>query len=163
MISACFYKKEKKMKKRKIVVLCVAFTMSYLIGCTPSSNSPEHIATSEQWHQSLDITEAEAENSEIQTYEPQSQSYSISISEIKGGWTVYPNPGNEEQLVLDNEDMSFSILMQSFPKQSDAYQDFASFESFYRDTTSASMGEGKVENIAIENDYCKWNYKMYCS
>ncbi len=93
-----------------------------------------------------------AETTELQEYAPASGSYAISIPEIEGGWTVYPDTGNEEQLVLDNEDMSFSILMQSFPKVSDAYQDFASFETFYRKATSSSMGEGAVENIVINNE-----------
>lgn len=95
--------------------------------------------------------DTDAETRELQEYAPASGSYTISIYEIDGGWTVYPDTGNEEQLVLDNEDMSFSILMQSFPKVSDAYQDFASFEEFYRQATASSMGEGTVENIDINN------------
>ncbi len=142
------------MKKTILVALIIATFM--MVGC---GNIAEMLSDNEGNADSIGYEElketvsdqASAETRELQEYAPASGSYTISICEIDGGWTVYPDTGNEEQLVLDNEDMSFSILMQSFPKESDAYQDFASFETFYRNATASSMGEGSVDNIDINN------------
>ena len=142
------------MKKTILVALIMATFM--MVGCgnmaemLPNNDDNTTVVNSEDGQAPVS-EDSVAETRELQEYSPASGSYAISIYEIDGGWTVYPDTGNEEQLVLDNEDMSFSILMQSFPKVSDAYQDFASFETFYRNATSSSMGEGTVENIDISN------------
>lgn len=142
------------MKKTILVALIMATFM--MVGCgnmaeiLPNDDDNTTVVNSEDGQASVS-EDSVAETRELQEYSPASGSYAISIYEIDGGWTVYPDTGNDEQLVLDNEDMSFSILMQSFPKVSDAYQDFASFETFYRNATSSSMGEGTVENIDISN------------
>ena len=142
------------MKKTILVALIMATFM--MVGCgnmaeiLPNDDDNTTVVNSEDGQAPVS-EDSVAETRELQEYSPASGSYAISIYEIDGGWTVYPDTGNDEQLVLDNEDMSFSILMQSFPKVSDAYQDFASFEEFYRNATSSSMGEGTVENIDISN------------
>lgn len=142
------------MKKTILVALIMATFM--MVGCgnmaemLPNNDDNTTVVNSEDGQAPVS-EDSVAETRELQEYSPASGSYAISIYEIDGGWTVYPDTGNEEQLVLDNEDMSFSILMQSFPKESEAYQDFASFETFYRNATSSSMGEGTVENIDISN------------
>ncbi|MBO5081712.1 MAG: hypothetical protein J6C06_03810 [Lachnospiraceae bacterium] len=142
------------MKKTILVALIMATFM--MVGCgnmaeiLPNDDDNTTVVNSEDGQAPVS-EDSVAETRELQEYSPASGSYAISIYEIDGGWTVYPDTGNDEQLVLDNEDMSFSILMQSFPKVSDAYQDFASFETFYRNATSSSMGEGTVENIDISN------------
>lgn len=142
------------MKKTILVALIMATFM--MVGCgnmaeiLPNNDDNTTVVNSEDGQAPVS-EDSVVETRELQEYSPASGSYAISIYEIDGGWTVYPDTGNEEQLVLDNEDMSFSILMQSFPKVSDAYQDFASFETFYRNATSSSMGEGTVENIDISN------------
>lgn len=142
------------MKKTILVALIMATFM--MVGCgnmaemLPNNDDNTTVVNSEDGQTPVS-EDSVAETRELQEYSPASGSYAISIYEIDGGWTVYPEAGNDEQLVLDNEDMSFSILMQSFPKVSDAYQDFASFEEFYRNATSSSMGEGTVENIDISN------------
>lgn len=141
---------------KKIIVATLVLATFMMVGC---GNVAEMLSDNEGNADSIGYEElrervsdqASAETRELQEYAPASGSYTISICEIDGGWTVYPDAGNEEQLVLDNEDMSFSILMQSFPKESDAYQDFVSFEEFYRQATASSMGEGTVENIDINN------------
>lgn len=141
---------------KKIIVATLVLATFMMVGC---GNVAELLSDNEGNADSIGYEElkesvsdqASAETRELQEYAPASGSYAISIGEIDGGWTVYPDTGNEEQLVLDNEDMSFSILMQSFPKESEAYQDFASFETFFNGATSSSMGEGTVENIDINN------------
>lgn len=141
---------------KKIIVAILVVATFVMVGCgnvaeiLPNNGGNVDLVNDEDIQESVS-EDTVAETRELQEYAPASGSYSISIGEIEGGWTVYPNAGNEEQLVLDNEDMSFSILMQSFPKVSDAYQDFASFEEFYRKATASSMGEGTVENINISN------------
>ena len=141
---------------KKIIVAILIMAAFLMVGCgnvaeiLPNDDDNTTVVNSEDGQAPVS-EDSVAETRELQEYAPASGSYAISIYEIDGGWTVYPDTGNEEQLVLDNEDMSFSILMQSFPKVSDAYQDFASFETFYRNATSSSMGEGTVENIDISN------------
>lgn len=141
---------------KKIIVAALIMATFMMVGCgnvaeiLPNDGDNTDVVN-DMNAQELVSEDTVAETRELQEYAPASGSYTISISEIDGGWTVYPDTGNEEQLVLDNEDMSFSILMQSFPKVSDAYQDFASFEDFYRTATASSMGEGTVENIDINN------------
>lgn len=141
--------------KKIIVTILIAATFM-MVGCGNvaellPNNGDNTTAVNNEDDQAPVSEDAVAETRELQEHMPASGSYTISIPEIEGGWTVYPDTGNDEQLVLDNEDMSFSILMQSFPKVSDAYQDFTSFEEFYRNATSSSMGEGTVENIDISN------------
>ncbi len=141
---------------KKIIVAALTLVTLVMVGCgslaemLPGNEESANIANNEDF-QATASGQASADTRELQEYAPASGSYTISICEIEGGWTVYPDTGNEEQLVLDNEDMSFSILMQSFPKESGAYQDFASFETFYRNATASSMGEGTVENVDINN------------
>lgn len=141
---------------KKIIVAILIMATFLMVGCgnmaeiLPNDDDNTTVVNSEDGQAPVS-EDSVAETRELQEYAPSSGSYTISIHEIDGGWTVYPDTGNEEQLVLDNEDMSFSILMQSFPKVSDAYQDFATFEEFYRTATSSSMGEGTVENITIDN------------
>lgn len=140
---------------KKIIVATLVLATFMVVGCGNVAEILQNDGNTEVVNetniQELVSEDSVAETRELQEYSPASGSYAISIGEIDGGWTVYPDTGNEEQLVLDNEDMSFSILMQSFPKESEAYQDFASFETFYRNATSSSMGEGTVENIDINN------------
>lgn len=140
---------------KKIIVATLIVATFMVVGCGNVAEILQNDGNTEVVNetniQELVSEDSVAETRELQEYSPASGSYAISIGEIDGGWTVYPDTGNEEQLVLDNEDMSFSILMQSFPKESEAYQDFASFETFYRNATSSSMGEGTVENIDINN------------
>ncbi|MBQ3037331.1 MAG: hypothetical protein IJD31_10450 [Lachnospiraceae bacterium] len=141
---------------KKIIVATLVLATFMMVGCgnvaeiLPSNGGNTEVVNAVNVQEPAS-EDTDAETRELQEYAPASGSYTISICEIDGGWTVYPETGNEEQLVLDNEDMSFSILMQSFPKVSDAYQDFASFEEFYRQATASSMGEGTVENIDINN------------
>lgn len=141
---------------KKIIVATLVLATFMMVGCgnmaeiLPNDDDNVDLVNDEDIQEPVS-EDTVAQTRELQEYAPASGSYAISIGEIDGGWTVYPDTGNEEQLVLDNEDMSFSILMQSFPKVSDAYQDFASFETFYRNATSSSMGEGTVENIDISN------------
>ena len=142
---------------KKIIVTTLVVATFMMVGCgNVAEMLPDNVGNVdsidyEELKETV-LSQASADTRELKEYAPASGSYAISIREIEGGWTVYPESGNEEQLVLDNEDMSFSILMQSFPKASDAYRDFASFEAFYRNATSASMGEGTVENIDINNE-----------
>ncbi len=154
---------------KKIIVATLIVATFMVVGCgnvaeiLPNNDGNTTVVNNEDGQAPVS-EDTVAETRELQEYAPASGSYAISIYEIDGGWTVYPDTGNDEQLVLDNEDMSFSILMQSFPKVSDAYQDFASFEIFYRNATSSSMGEGTVENIDINNvaiiDYSSMLYTV---
>ena len=141
---------------KKIIVATLVLATFMMVGCGNVAEILQNDGGNTEVVNDMNVKEpasedTDAETRELQEYAPSSGSYTISIHEIDGGWTVYPDTGNEEQLVLDNEDMSFSILMQSFPKESDAYQDFVSFEEFYRQATASSMGEGTVENIDINN------------
>lgn len=141
---------------KKIIVATLAVATFMMAGCGNVAEMLPNNGGNTDVVNDMDVQASASEDTvadaiELKEYAPASGSYAISIREIEGGWTVYPETGNEEQLVLDNEDMSFSILMQSFPKASDAYRDFASFEEFYRSATSASMGEGTVEDIDINN------------
>lgn len=141
---------------KKIIVATLVLATFMMVGCGNMAEILPNNDDNTTVVNDMDVQEPASEDTvadtiELKEYAPASGSYAISIREIEGGWTVYPESGNEEQLVLDNEDMSFSILMQSFPKESDAYQDFASFETFYRNATASSMGEGTVENIDISN------------
>lgn len=142
---------------KKILVAALALVTLVMVGCgslaeiLPDNQTNADSIDYEELRETV-LEQAGIDTRELQEYAPASGSYTISILEIEGGWTVYPDTGNDEQLVLDNEDMSFSILMQSFPKESGAYQDFASFETFYRNATASSMGEGTVEDVDINNE-----------
>lgn len=142
---------------KKILVVTLTLVTFMMIGCgsvaemLPDNQANADSIDYEELKETV-LEQAGIDTRELQEYTPASGNYAISIREIEGGWKVYPDTGNEEQLVLDNKDMSFSILMQSFPKESEAYQDFESFETFYRNATASSMGEGKEESIAIDNE-----------
>lgn len=145
---------------KKIFVITLAMTILFTVGCSdiPEALTGESESVNTSVAQDLIAGNSEEETSEAEDgvelleFMPQLENYVVSIPEIDGGWTVYPEPGNEEQLVLDNSDVTFSIMVQGFPKESQAYSDFASFEEFYTAGVASSMGAGVAQEVNFTND-----------
>lgn len=90
-------------------------------------------------------TAAAAEPLEFQSG---SGSFSVRIPDVEGGWTQ-SDGGNDEHLVLDNADRSFSILVQGLPKDSEQFQSLDGLIEFYRDQALSSFGEPTAETVAV--------------
>ena len=77
---------------------------------------------------------------------------SFSIT-VPGEWTV-GDDGRAEYIVLDNSDMTFSILVQRFQKTDPSFGDFQSFVDYYKESVLQSMieaaGEPQQESLSIE-------------
>ena len=131
---------------KKVILVTLTVAAFFMMGCgsafSASDDKPESVVPG-------DAVEADIE---LQEFMPELESYVVSIPEIEGGWNIYPEVGNGDHLILDNSDMTFTVMMQKFPKESHAYSDFASFQKFYMDGVTASMGEGVPQELEFEND-----------
>lgn len=145
---------------KKIFVIMLAVATLFVVGCgniaTSLTEGDESVNTSVSQDLTVDnpaekISEEE-DAVKLQEFMPELESYVVSIPEIEGGWNIYPEVGNGDHLILDNSDMTFTVMMQKFPKESHAYSDFASFQKFYMDGVTASMGEGVPQELEFDND-----------
>ena len=131
---------------KKVILVTLTVAAFFMMGCgsvfSTSDDKPESVVSG-------DAVEADIE---LQEFMPELESYVVSIPEIEGGWNIYPEVGNGDHLILDNSDMTFTVMMQKFPKESHAYSDFASFQKFYMDGVTASMGQGVPQELEFDND-----------
>ena len=131
---------------KKVILVTLTVAAFFMMGCgsafSASDDKPESVVSG-------DAVEADIE---LQEFMPELESYVVSIPEIEGGWNIYPEVGNGDHLILDNSDMTFTVMMQKFPKESHAYSDFASFQKFYMDGVTASMGQGVPQELEFDND-----------
>ena len=138
---------------KKIILVTLTVAAFFMMGCgsalSTSDDEPESVVSGADESVSEDVVEADVE---LQEFMPELESYVVSIPEIEGGWNIYPEVGNGDHLILDNSDMTFTVMMQKFPKESHAYSDFASFQKFYMDGVTASMGEGVPQELEFDND-----------
>ncbi|MBO5342713.1 MAG: hypothetical protein J6A73_08920 [Lachnospiraceae bacterium] len=138
---------------KKIILVTLTVATFFMMGCgsalSASDDEPESVVSGADESVSEDVVEADIE---LQEFMPELESYVVSIPEIEGGWNIYPEVGNGDHLILDNSDMTFTVMMQKFPKESHAYSDFASFQKFYMDGVTASMGEGVPQELEFDND-----------
>ncbi len=86
---------------------------------------------------------------ELLNFWSESGSYSVRIPDIEGGW-VQSDGGNEEHLVLDNSDQTFSILVQGLPKDSEQFSSLDTLMEFYREQTLSSFGAPTSEEVAVD-------------
>ena len=83
-------------------------------------------------------------------YTPQSKLYSISLPDIEEGWTQVESSG-ENTLVLDNSDMSFTIMIQAFPGEepSAMFSTLDEMENFYHESMLQNFGATKSKKVKI--------------
>ncbi len=84
---------------------------------------------------------------ELESYQDESGSFSISIPSVEGGW-VQGDSGNEAGILLDNSDQSFTVMVQGLPKGQGEFDSLDSVVSFYREQALAGFGEPTAEEIA---------------
>ena len=126
-------------KKLLLGLLAAAFCLS-LAACGEPDSTPSEDTAGEP--------EQSTPAPELQEFTSDSGSFSIRVPEIEGGWTQTPG-GNEEHLVLDNQDQSLSVLVQGLPKGSEQFADLDSLVTFYRAQTLSGFGEPTAENVAV--------------
>lgn len=85
---------------------------------------------------------------ELESYQDESGSFSISIPSVEGGW-VQGDSGNEASVLLDNSDQSFTVMVQGLPKGQGEFDSLDSVVSFYREQALAGFGEPTAEEIAV--------------
>lgn len=76
--------------------------------------------------------------------------FAVSVPEIEGGWTE-SDGSNDYHLVLDNSDMTFSILIQALPLEQaqTVIGEFEEFVDYYRDSTLSVFGEPESVDMTI--------------
>lgn len=85
---------------------------------------------------------------ELESYQDESGSFSISIPSVEGGW-VQGDSGNEAGILLDNSDQSFTVMVQGLPKKQGQFDSLDSVVSFYREQALAGFGKPTAEEIAV--------------
>ena len=99
-----------------------------------------------------DKTPGDSAGGEAPAKEYVSKAGTFSIT-VPGEWTV-SDSGNDEHIVLDNSDQSFSVLVQRFPKETAGAADFNRFVAFYKDNAIKAIVEAskdiKTEAVNIE-------------
>lgn len=101
-----------------------------------------------------ELTPEGVASAETKEYRSKSDFFSISVA---GEWTVTPT-GNDEFIVLDNEDQSLTVMAQRFPKAnvqaSIKVESLEQFVDFYHKNAIAGLiekaGEPKKEELIIE-------------
>ena len=83
-------------------------------------------------------------------YDAPSGRFTLSVPEIEGGWTV-TDGGNDEHLVLDNSDQSFTVLVQALPlDQSLAlFSNLDELAAYHQQTTLSTFGDAAEAEVAI--------------
>ena len=86
----------------------------------------------------------------LMPYDAPSGRFTLSVPEIEGGWTV-TDGGNDEHLVLDNSDQSFTVMVQALPlDQSLAFfSNLDELATYHQQTTLSTFGDAAEAEVAI--------------
>ncbi len=119
--------------KTKITKWILVFTMLILVALTGCSKNND------------------GESVKTKTFTSKNERYSITIPDIKGGWTV-AETNNDDHLVIDNPDRSFTILVQAYPLSTAIYTcpDFDSFVTYYQEMVLGSLGDPTPEELSLD-------------
>lgn len=134
-------------KKLLLCALAAALCLSLAAcgGDKPGQDAQSDAAADGQTPDAASGT-ADGGSAELENYQDESGSFSLSIPAVEGGW-VQSDGGNEASVVLDNSDQSFTVMVQGLPKGQGQFDSLDNVIAFYHDQALAGFGEPTAEEV----------------